>query len=291
MNRYFNLIDQNINPVTLVVGGSGSGKTASVAAVHAVMATERNESFLFTDAYNEIYPLLAKLLKKRKYTVKVINLIEFQKDDVHFDSASSCFINHDLLEKFDIDLKREKVAYFIVNFDNLIPNSINTVQTYCGLLIEEMLDFFIHQERSLTQKRMNFILDDFWLIGRINNFALKLEECKSCCNITMSLTSITDLEMFYPDKEDGRYIIETKCTSIFIAAFHCLETKRYFENHFDENLTRLRSWNCRYILIYNEITEYFEIAEMRHVMQHPCMEFLSKDDYNSTKLNCDVEGM
>ncbi len=67
---------RNLN--TLIIGGSGAGKTRGYALPN-IMQT--NSSFIVTDAKGEIIRTVGNLLIKEGYDIKVLDLINFQNSD------------------------------------------------------------------------------------------------------------------------------------------------------------------------------------------------------------------
>ena len=67
---------RNLN--TLVIGGSGAGKTRGYALPNIMQA---NSSFIVTDAKGEIIRSVGNLLIKEGYDIKVLDLINFQNSD------------------------------------------------------------------------------------------------------------------------------------------------------------------------------------------------------------------
>lgn len=68
--------NRNLN--TLVIGGSGAGKTRGYALPNIMQA---NSSFIVTDAKGEIIRSVGNLLIKEGYDIKVLDLINFQNSD------------------------------------------------------------------------------------------------------------------------------------------------------------------------------------------------------------------
>ena len=74
MNEYKHR--RNLN--TLIIGGSGAGKTRGYALPNIMQA---NSSFIVTDAKGEIIRTVGNLLIKEGYDIKVLDLINFQNSD------------------------------------------------------------------------------------------------------------------------------------------------------------------------------------------------------------------
>lgn len=69
-----------LNNNTLVIGGSGAGKTFFIVKPN-IMQMMLNNSFIATDPKGEIARATANMLKKNGYNVKVLNLIDMAKSD------------------------------------------------------------------------------------------------------------------------------------------------------------------------------------------------------------------
>ena len=72
----YNMREHRRNMNTLIVGGSGSGKTYHYAKPNAIQA---NTSMVILDPKGEILRDTGKLFKKKKYEVKVLDLINMEK--------------------------------------------------------------------------------------------------------------------------------------------------------------------------------------------------------------------
>ena len=72
----YNMRQHRRNMNTLIVGGSGSGKTYHYAKPNAIQA---NTSMVILDPKGEILRDTGKLFKKKKYEVKVLDLINMEK--------------------------------------------------------------------------------------------------------------------------------------------------------------------------------------------------------------------
>ena len=71
-------VDKRGNVNVLVVGGSGSGKSASYSIPNAYQLLG---SYVFTDPKGELYDRTAGYLKENGYEVKVLNLVRPQYSD------------------------------------------------------------------------------------------------------------------------------------------------------------------------------------------------------------------
>ena len=71
-------VDKRGNINTLIVGGSGSGKSASYSIPNAVQMLG---SYVFTDPKGELYDKTAGFLKDHGYNIKVLNLVNPQNSD------------------------------------------------------------------------------------------------------------------------------------------------------------------------------------------------------------------
>ncbi|MCI8620767.1 MAG: type IV secretory system conjugative DNA transfer family protein [Clostridia bacterium] len=71
-------VDKRGNVNVLVVGGSGSGKSASFSIPNAYQMLG---SYVFTDPKGELYDKTAGYLKKNGYEIKVLNLVRPQNSD------------------------------------------------------------------------------------------------------------------------------------------------------------------------------------------------------------------
>ena len=78
---------RNLN--TIIVGGSGSGKTRFYAKPNLMQC---NTSFVVLDPKGELLKSTGKLLEKQGYGIKVINLIDFDKSDQY---NPFCYIQND----------------------------------------------------------------------------------------------------------------------------------------------------------------------------------------------------
>ncbi|MBO7274673.1 MAG: type IV secretory system conjugative DNA transfer family protein, partial [Clostridia bacterium] len=72
----YNMRQHRRNMNTLIVGGSGSGKTYHYAKPNAIQA---NTSMVILDPKGEILRDTGKLFKKKKYEIKVLDLINMEK--------------------------------------------------------------------------------------------------------------------------------------------------------------------------------------------------------------------
>jgi len=71
-------LDRKGNPNVLVVGGSGSGKSASYVIPNAYQALG---SYVFTDPKGELFDRTAGFLKNSGYEIKVLNLVSPKRSD------------------------------------------------------------------------------------------------------------------------------------------------------------------------------------------------------------------
>ena len=71
-------LDKRGNVNVLVVGGSGSGKSASYSIPNAFQMLG---SYVFTDPKGELYDKTAGFLKKNGYDIKVLNLVNPENSD------------------------------------------------------------------------------------------------------------------------------------------------------------------------------------------------------------------
>lgn len=71
-------VDKKGNTNVLIVGGSGSGKSAAYAIPNAAQLLG---SYVFTDPKGEIYDMTAGYLKSQGYKIKVLNLVNPQYSD------------------------------------------------------------------------------------------------------------------------------------------------------------------------------------------------------------------
>ena len=71
-------VDKRGNVNVLVVGGSGSGKSASYSIPNAF---QQLGSYVFTDPKGELYDRTAGYLKQNGYEIKVLNLVKPQNSD------------------------------------------------------------------------------------------------------------------------------------------------------------------------------------------------------------------
>ena len=120
---------RNLN--TLIIGGSGAGKTRGYALPNIMQA---NSSFIVTDAKGEIIRTIGNLLIQEGYTIKVLDLINFY--------------NSDRYNPFRY-LKEEKDVIKLIN--NLIRNT-----TPKGSSSSE--PFWVKSETALLQALMFYLL-------------------------------------------------------------------------------------------------------------------------------------
>ena len=64
-----------------VIGGSGSGKSASVVRNDVLQNIKRGVSMVFTDPSGELFESLAPMLREKGYLVRVLNLVNIEHSD------------------------------------------------------------------------------------------------------------------------------------------------------------------------------------------------------------------
>ena len=70
--------EKNINRHKTVIGGSGSGKTASIIRGDVLQLIKKGESMVLTDPSGELFEEMAPYLRKNGYNVKAFNLVNMK---------------------------------------------------------------------------------------------------------------------------------------------------------------------------------------------------------------------
>lgn len=73
--------DSKLNRHKMVMGGSGSGKSAAVVRNDVFQLVKKGESMVFTDPSGELFESMGVYLKKNGYNVKVFNLVQLEHSD------------------------------------------------------------------------------------------------------------------------------------------------------------------------------------------------------------------
>lgn len=101
---------QMMNSHTIVVSGSGGGKTFSFVLTNAIKAIKEKASVVFTDPKGEIFQTLGLFYKLKKYTVRALNLVRpelsdrFNPIELIESELDALLFTHIILNNTNIDL-------------------------------------------------------------------------------------------------------------------------------------------------------------------------------------------
>lgn len=73
--------NSKLNKHKMVIGGSGSGKSAAVVRNDIFQCVKTGESMVFTDPSGELFESMGPYLRKNGYDVKVFNLVQLEHSD------------------------------------------------------------------------------------------------------------------------------------------------------------------------------------------------------------------
>ena len=142
----YNMREHRRNMNTLIVGGSGSGKTYHYAKPNAIQA---NTSMVILDPKGEILRDTGKLFKKKKYEVKVLDLINMEK--------SHCYNPFVYLES-DNDVQRLVTNLFKSTTPKGSQSNDPFWDTAASMLLLSLI-FYLKYEAPLEEQNFPMVME------------------------------------------------------------------------------------------------------------------------------------
>lgn len=242
-----------MNKNLLVFGGSSTGKTHCYIKQYCVQAIKRGESVILADPKGELYEDMSAYFVKNGYTVRRFD-ISMPRNSDHWDVFS--YVNtldeyrqreirniiggfpelttpFGVLGHNEIDMNlptQEKCAYFVRSSAEY--TSMREESNFIGALFIEALLSKIY-ENEYCKIPVNFVLDDFSLMGPIPKFA-KIVKQGSLKNVSFCIATnaLYQLKKRYPESWKA---ITDACSTWVYTHINEMETFEYFVDYMADN--------------------------------------------------------
>lgn len=230
------------NTNTLLIGAPGTGKTRSFVLPNLMSSEE--ESIVVLDPKGEIYDISGELMREKGYNVRVLDFINPENSDIHYNPIHYCRNDNDIIKfsRIIVEDQQQRTA------DAFWPLSS---QMLCNAFVGFLKEFRSERDHTLsavkklitaatvceenpekTKSKVDLIFEEArnqnpssWACGQyaiIRNAAAKTQKsvvislaAEFCGFLTPQIAELTDYDdLDLPDFCQNKSIIYVKCSDI-----------------------------------------------------------------------------